>query len=173
MKIFRITRIIFFLIIFGMLGCSPESTEITSDLQQFDAKVDTHEKYSFTTSLKGVNEVPSNESKASGQAIVKISKDETYLEYKLIVANIEDVRMAHFHMAPAGTNGGIVTWLFGVANPPIDYNGVLAEGIITADDVTGGIEGDFQALIDAIRAGNIYVNVHTSAYPGGEIRGQL
>lgn len=173
MIISKITRLIFLLIIFGMAGCSPETPEITSEFQEFDAKVNADEKFNFTTSLKGDNEVPANDSKAAGQAIVKISKDETYIEYKLIVANIDNVIMAHFHLAPAGINGGVVTWLFGVAAPPVDFNGVLAEGIITAEDVVGSIAGDFEALIEAIRAGNIYVNVHTTEYPGGEIRGQL
>ena len=47
---------------------------------------------------------------------------------------------------------------------------ILAEGTFTAANVTGI---SFADLLAAIRAGNTYVNVHTTAFPGGEIRGQL
>ncbi|MDX1542789.1 MAG: CHRD domain-containing protein [Christiangramia sp.] len=174
MRFLNITRSIFLTFIIGFMGCSTE-TDVLDQVKEIDASVKSEVKFNFTTSLKGDNEVPSNDSKATGQAIVKISKDETYLEYKLIVANIDNVVMSHFHMAPAGTNGSVVVWLFGKEGPAPagDFNGVLAEGVITEDDVVGSLNGDFQALIDAIRAGNIYVNVHTTEFPGGELRGQL
>ncbi|MCG9972387.1 CHRD domain-containing protein [Christiangramia crocea] len=174
MSLSRITKTILLIFIVSMMGCSTDTDIPSEQIEEFNASVKSKVKFNFTTSLKGGNEVPANDSKAAGEAIIKISKDETYLEYKLIVANIDDVRMAHFHMAPAGTNGGIVTWLFGLADPPIDVNGILAEGVITEDDLTGALEGaSFKDLLDAIRAGNIYVNVHTIDFPGGEIRGQL
>jgi hypothetical protein len=47
---------------------------------------------------------------------------------------------------------------------------ILAEGTFTAADVSGISYAD---LLAAIRAGNAYVNVHTTLFPGGEIRGQL
>ncbi|MCM8570121.1 CHRD domain-containing protein [Gramella jeungdoensis] len=173
MRFSNITKFILLVFILSIMGCSTD-TELPQDqIQEVDASAKAAVQFNFTTSLKGDNEVPSNDSKATGQAIVKISKDETYLEYKLIVANIDDVLMAHFHMAPAGTNGGFVVWLYGPSEPSGDFNGVLAEGVITEDDVINALDGDFQALIDAIRAGNIYVNVHTTEFPGGELRGQL
>jgi hypothetical protein len=50
----------------------------------------------------------------------------------------------------------------------------LAEGDITAANLTGSLTGlDLQDLIDEINAGNIYVNVHTSQNPPGEIRGDI
>lgn len=174
MRFLNITKSIFLTFIIGFMGCSTDN-EVLDQVKEVDASVKSEVKFNFTTSLKGDNEVPSNDSKAAGTAIVKISRDETYLEYKLIVANIDDVVMSHFHMAPAGTNGGVVVWLFGKEGPAPagDFNGVLAEGVITEDDVVGALNGDFQALLDAIRAGNIYVNVHTTEFPGGEVRGQL
>jgi hypothetical protein len=47
---------------------------------------------------------------------------------------------------------------------------VLAEGTFTASDVSAI---SFADLLAAIRAGTTYVNVHTTQFPGGEIRGQL
>jgi hypothetical protein len=132
----------------------------------------------YTASLKGENEVPAVETNAQGQAIFHLSKDGTELHYKLIVANIENVLMAHIHLAPAGANGGVVAWLYPSAPPPqlIEgrTDGILAEGTITADDLVGALAGlSLQDLIDEMDAGGAYVNVHTSAYPGGEIRGQI
>lgn len=156
-----------------MAGCTTDDVPNT-EIVEYDASVRSENRYNFSTSLKGENEVqdPAVETRAVGQAIVKISKDETYLEYKLIVANIDDVLASHFHMAPAGSNGGVVAFLF--SGPVTNPDGVLAEGVITEEDLTGSLAGaDFKDLIDAIRAGNIYVNVHSTEYPAGEIRGQL
>ncbi|MDZ7691457.1 MAG: CHRD domain-containing protein [Balneolaceae bacterium] len=107
-----------------------------------------------------------------------MSKDGSSIDYKLIVANIDNVRMAHIHNAPAGQNGGVVVWLYPDSPPPqlIEgrFQGVLAEGTITADDLVGSLAGQsLAALIEEMRAGNTYVNVHTTQNPGGEVRGQI
>ena len=129
------------------------------------------ERLHFNASLKGSNEVPANDSHASGEAIVSINKEETMIHYKLIVANIMDVKAAHFHKAPEGINGGVVIGLYSNPNQPSGAsNGILAEGYITAEDLG---EAGLSDLIEEMRAGNIYVNVHTEDNPGGEIRGQL
>jgi hypothetical protein len=132
----------------------------------------------FMTHLTGDEEVPPNESKAQGMAILKLSEDGTELNYKLIVANIENVAQAHIHVAPVGENGPIVAWLYPSAPPaqliPGRSNGVLAEGTITDADLVGPLAGmTLEDLLDEMRSGNTYVNVHTSQLPGGEIRGQV
>jgi hypothetical protein len=132
----------------------------------------------YRTHLTGAEEVPAVETQAQGQAIFQLSKDGTELHYKLIVANIENVMMAHIHLGPAGVNGPVVAWLYPSAPPPAliegRFSGVLAEGTITAASLVGPLAGEpLSALIDAIEAGNTYVNVHTSQYPGGEVRGQI
>ncbi len=155
-----------------LLQCSKDSYSETSDeLKVVYAKAD---QLNFNASLKGRNEVPAVDSKGAGQVSVKISKDETSLSYKITAANLENVIQAHFHLAPAGSNGGVVAFLHGpIAQPSGPQNGVLAEGTITAASVIGALAGDFEALVQAIREGNIYVNVHTTANPSGELRGQL
>ena len=132
----------------------------------------------FRTHLTGSQEVPAVETNAQGQAIFKVSKDGQSIEYKLIVANIENVLMAHIHLAPAGTNGGIVVWLYPDGPPPAliegKVNGVLAQGVITEADLEGALAGaSLQDLVDEMADGNTYVNVHTSQFGGGEIRGQI
>lgn len=132
----------------------------------------------FNTHLTGSQEVVPVDTNAQGQATFELSKDGESIEYRLNVANIDDVLMAHIHLAPAGVNGGIVVWLYPAAPPPqlIEgrFSGVLAQGVITADDLVGDLAGqDLDALLDAMMAGDTYVNVHTTANPGGEIRGQI
>jgi len=130
------------------------------------------------THLSGDEEVPANDSRAQGQAIFQLSRDGTALSYKLIVANVENVTQAHIHRAAAGVNGGIVVWLYPSAPPaqliPGRSQGPLAAGVITQASLVGTLAGQpLSALLDEMRAGNTYVNVHTSQFPPGEIRGQI
>ena len=132
----------------------------------------------FRTHLTGAEEVPAVETQAQGQAIFKLSADGTELRYKLIVANIENVLMAHIHLGEAGENGPVVVWLYPDGPPPqlIEgrFQGVLAEGVITDADLVGPLAGaTMEDLLAEIEAGNAYVNVHTAQFPGGEVRGQI
>jgi hypothetical protein len=132
----------------------------------------------FRTHLTGAEEVPPADTRAQGQATFQLSQDGTELHYKLNVANIENVTMAHIHLAPAGVNGPVVAWLYPSAPPaqliPGRSNGRLSEGTITAANLVGPLAGaSLEDLIDEMRAGNTYVNVHTSQYPAGEVRGQI
>lgn len=157
-------------------SCSKSDTE--EGLQDEQALKNGKIAMTFTAHLTGDQEVPPRETLAQGQAIFKLSKDGTELSYKLIVANLDNIQMAHIHLAPAGANGGVVAWLYPSAPPmiliPGTTNGILAEGVITADNLVGALAGhELEDLIDQMVAGNAYVNVHTTLYPGGEIRGQI
>ena len=67
-----------------------------------------------------------------------------------------------------------MTFLFGPVAGGVDVNGRLASGSIQAGDLINDLAGHpLEDLIVAIEDGNAYVNVHTVAHPGGEIRGQL
>jgi hypothetical protein len=140
----------------------------------------------FGTHLTGAEEVPARATLAQGQATFQLSADETELAYRLNVANIDNVVASHIHLAPAGVNGPVVAFLAGPFPPGGGpSNGVLAEGTITAADLTGPLTGQpLSSLIEAMRDGDTYVNVHTNDgvappdegpgdFPGGEIRGQI
>ncbi|MDX1746234.1 MAG: CHRD domain-containing protein [Halobacteriales archaeon] len=93
------------------------------------------ENRNFRTHMTGDEEVPPVDTDAQGQAKFKLAKDGSTLDYKLIVANIENVLMAHIHQAHAGQNGPFVTWLYPVDGPPPQlipgrFDGVLAEGLL-------------------------------------------
>lgn len=134
--------------------------------------------HTYQANLSGAEEVPPVDTRARGQATFRLSRDGTELSYRLIVANLHDVTMAHIHLAPRGVNGGVVVWLYPSGPPPElipgRTSGVLATGVITAANLVGGLEGGSLAdLIEEMASGNAYVNVHTEAWPGGEIRGQI
>lgn len=147
----------------------------------------------FQTHLGGDEEVPSRETQAQGNAKFQLSKDGETMEYKVIASNIDNAFMTHIHLAPAGTNGGIVVWLRptvpnGVPAPEtqVRQDGVFAEGSFTRANFVGAMRGKtMDDLVAQIRAGKAYVNVHTrnlaipaataeaGNFPGGEVRGQI
>jgi hypothetical protein len=139
---------------------------------------ESHEGDHFGTHMTGAEETPPRPSRAQGQLILSLAADGTTLSYKLLVANIQDVTQAHIHLAPPGVPGLIIAWLYPAAPPalhiPGGFQGVLAEDVITADDLVGPLDGQpLSALVEAIRSGGAYANVHTVQFPPGEIRGQI
>jgi hypothetical protein len=119
------------------------------------------------------------DSQGQGEAIFQFSKDGTELHYKLIAANIDDILMAHIHVASApGQNGPPALWLYPDGPPPAliegRFQGVLAERTVTAADLVGPLAGmSFEDLKTAIMEGRAYVNLHTVDFGGGEIRGDI
>ena len=135
-------------------------------------------KRTFTASLTGGAEVPAVSTLAQGKAIFKLSQDGQSISFRLVVANIENVTQAHIHLAPAGANGPVVVWLYPGGPPaqliPGRFDGILAEGTLTAADLVGSLAGGtLKDLLENMASGNAYVNVHTSQFPGGEVRGQI
>lgn len=150
----------------------------------------------FGTHLTGDEEVLATlphprDSRAQGQAYFRI--DGNTVEFKLIASNIDNVIMAHIHCGRFGENGPIRIWLspvIGTSGAPGPngsgpQNGVLASGTFSAAGVIcpAANVGVDMPLLDAMRAGLTYVNVHTNDglpgtatgpgdFPGGEIRGQ-
>ena len=140
----------------------------------------------------GSMEVPARDSQGQAQLILHLAPDGQSIDYKLNAANIENVFMAHIHMAAPGVNGPIVVWLYPstavqplpIPTGPIDP-GTIAEGTITAANLIGPLLGHPLAdLVSAVNNGNAYVNLHTNDgiaptntgpgdFPGGEIRGDI
>ncbi|GAA4896127.1 CHRD domain-containing protein [Tessaracoccus lubricantis] len=136
--------------------------------------VPAHSATVFTAQLNGGNEVANVDTQARGAAIFRLSADGTELHYRLIASNIDDVTMAHIHLAPVGENGAPVVWLYEPDAGDGTHNGVLATGVITEADFINQLAGhDMSHLLELIESGGAYVNVHTVDNPGGEIRGQL
>ncbi len=125
--------------------------------------------------LAGANQPTPVTTDATGFASFTISGDETSIDYRLYVNDAVGVTQAHIHLAPVGENGPVAAFLFGFVSPGMDSDGLLAEGTLTAADLIAstGFDGSMGQLLDRLRAGTAYVNVHTAANPPGEIRGQI
>ncbi len=132
----------------------------------------------FHATLNGSEAVPAVTTPAHGTATFVLSKSGHSLSYTLSVSDIENVTMAHIHIGPPGQEGPVAVWLYPSKPPAVTkegkFSGVLAKGTITAADLAGPLKGKTVAdLVSDIKDGNAYVNVHTTAHPGGEIRGQI
>ncbi|WP_035467809.1 CHRD domain-containing protein [Algoriphagus mannitolivorans] len=127
----------------------------------------------FGAFLTGSEEVPAVNSPGAGAA--RISQiDANTLKFEIRVANTSGIAAAHLHLASAGMNGPVVVSLFSAPSPTGLVNGVVAEGMIVAADLVGPFSGKtIRDLIKEFEAGKIYVNLHTSTNPGGELRGQV
>jgi hypothetical protein len=117
--------------------------------------------------LLGGNEVDSTTGAANagdpagfGSATV-ILKGATTLCFAILMSNLETPTAAHIHEAPAGVNGGVDVTL----SVPATGNPGAASGCITVDS----------AKVTDIRnnPSKHYINIHTTGFPGGAIRGQL
>ena len=126
----------------------------------------------YTTTLSGANEVPARSTAASGFSQVIIDGDRVH--YSVEVDDIQNVTAAHIHTGAQGVNGPVrVTFFPNDLHPQrlsVSDKTILAEGTFTSSNVSGISYAD---LLTAIRNGTAYVNVHTTLFPGGEIRGQL
>ena len=134
-------------------------------------------KTAFKAILSGA--AAGSDSDAHGRAVFIFANDGSKMKFKLVVNGLDNPTMAHIHVAPApGEDGPPVLWLYPAAPPPTliegTFNGLLGSGTVTSANLTGaaGISS-LEDLQMAIEEGRAYVNVHTSAFPGGEIRGVI
>ena len=133
----------------------------------------------FRADLTGDAEVPVPvATDTSGDFRLAYDDFEGTATYRIRLDDGSRVFMSHIHCAPAGQNGPIVVWLAG--NPggerAWDVDGKWIDNAsFTDDDVIPGTGcGDNLAeLIETLRNGGAYVNVHTRANPSGEVRGQI
>jgi hypothetical protein len=100
----------------------------------------------------------------------------TASDYSIEINGLSAITGAHLHSGAAGVNGPIRIALYPgpgsnfSTTPSARFDGQFYEGSFEASDVTGI---SFSDLVAGMRAGTVYGNVHTSAFPGGEIRGQV
>ena len=128
----------------------------------------------FEATLSPANEVPARSTAANGK--VQYISDGTTVTYTIEVDDIINVVAAHIHSAPAGVNGPIRVFFYGGGSPnpggavSFTDKSILVKGSFTAANVTGI---SFAELLNQMRTGQCYTNVHTTAFPGGEMRGQI
>lgn len=122
--------------------------------------------------LSGANEVPANTSAARGTFTATIDEAANTITWSLAVPTITNATAAHLHTGQAGINGPIALNLFAApAGSPAQA--INVSGTSKGSDLVGPLQGNFQEFIRAVKGGTIYVNVHTTGNPGGEIRSQV
>jgi CHRD domain len=126
---------------------------------------------------------------ARGTFNAQIDNRDALIRYELRYRNLEGiVTQGHIHFGQQHTVGGIVVWLCqteGTPAPPevadltpfCPDEGTVTGTIIPAQVLAATNQGldaeEFDELVRALRAGAAYVNVHSSLFPPGEIRGQI
>lgn len=136
--------------------------------------------------LTSFQEVPSLSSQGTGRFTARVDAAAQTITYELSFSGLSTpVTQSHIHFGQKGVSGGIVIFLCtNLGNGPTGTQacpagGGTITGTIRAVDVSNPTEvqgiapGEFAEILKAIRGGVSYVNVHTTKFAGGEIRGQL
>jgi CHRD domain-containing protein len=140
--------------------------------------------------MSGYQEVPAVSSTGTADFRADVSRDGNSISWRLNYSRLEgNVLQSHIHFGQRSVNGGISVFLCtnlgnGTATTQACPQSGTISGTITAADVsaaaaaagarTQGIDtGEYDELVRAIAAGTTYANLHTSKWPGGEIRAQL
>lgn len=126
---------------------------------------------------------------ASGAFMARIDERDDIIHYELRYQDLEGlVTQGHIHFGQQHTVGGVVVWLCQTEGTPAPDavadltpfcpdEGAVTGTITPAQVLTAANQGldaeEFDELVRAIRAGAAYVNVHSSLFPPGEIRGQI
>ena len=141
----------------------------------------------WRAALRGLEEVPSVSTVATGKLTAEISEDETRIDWTLSYDDLEGtVTQAHIHFGDKDVNGGISVWFCSNLTspptppgtppcpaPPATISGTFEAAHVVGPAAQGIAPGQFAELVKAIRARHTYANVHTTMFPGGEVRGQI
>lgn len=121
--------------------------------------------------MSGYQEAPPVSTTGSGRFRAQLDRNANTIKWELTWSSLSgNANAAHLHFGQRGVSAAIVVPLCGPCGAASGTaTGTIAQASITP---TQGLD-TFAELVDAIRAGRIYVNIHTTAFPAGEIRGQL
>jgi len=129
----------------------------------------------------GFEEVPAVLTNGNAAFLASVSQQAQTITFKLIFNDLSsDPSTATISFGQRGVNGGTVAFLCGGGSKgacPSSASGTIT-GTIAASDVLGVADqgvaaGSFQDLVDVIVSGNGYVNISSTNFPAGELRGQI
>ncbi len=133
-------------------------------------------KQSFAAQIDGPQEVPPTTSHATGTALINVGMDEREVDYSVQLQNESNITDVALYCARAGSNGPKVVSLFHSATPvnTQSFTGTITESDLLAAAVACNPNIHTAShFVQAMREGGIYINVLTTLFPAGEIRGQL
>ena len=135
----------------------------------------------LSADLTSFQEVPALQSNATGKWTATV--DGNTIHYTLTYSNLRaDATQSHIHIGQPGVNGGVTIFFCSnlgngpAGTPSCPLRGGTLNGTITSANVLpitsqGVGAGEISAVLKALRNGAAYVNVHSTQFPGGEIRG--
>lgn len=120
--------------------------------------------------LSGRQEAPPVATTATGNATVSVDPALGQIVVTVNVSGLSDITEAHLHVGPPGADGPII---FPLSSGP--FTSPLVVTLTTSNLVPASAQGidTIGDAIQAIQSGRTYVNVHTTAFPDGELRGQV
>ena len=141
-----IVKLVLVIAALSLAGCSTYSNNAPSWMPGSNA---------IKVNLTGTDEVPPLSVPGSGSGTIRVEEDGT-VSGSVTTKDVAGT-MAHIHRGAKGTNGPVIV--------PLDKNG-------DTYSVPAGRKLTDEQMKD-LKAGNLYVNVHTAKNKGGEVRGQL
>ena len=151
----------------------------------------------YNTTLTGNQQVPPIKTNGIGTASFELFDDNKTLHYQINVLDVPKITGIHIHQGKLGENGDVIVNLYNskenlfqnenqnetkmsqIESNSVTINGntqssLVASGTINNSDLEGPLSGkNLSDLITLMQSKNTYVNVHSEAYPDGEIRGQI
>ncbi len=167
MKLIKLTALtsLLFVLVFSMTSCEKNAEKRTTT---------DYEKTGII--MSGAQETPAVPSPALGTMDVRYSKETRTLTYKVTWSGLTDsLSLMHIHgLAPTGFAAGVVQNIVTPANGifPQRTSGkftFLRSGTISGTLLVDGVLVKEENLLNGL----YYMNIHTPAYPAGEIRGQI
>ena len=117
----------------------------------------------FNATINGTQETPSNSSPATGNAVMLYDVSKNTYDLIVTINNLSNtIANSHIHEAAAGVAGGVVV--------PFGGESLYTR---TGNTVTAEFKGTYSGTPKTLLSGGAYYNLHTSQFPGGEVRGQL
>jgi hypothetical protein len=140
----------------------------------------------LSATLGGYQEVPSISSTGTASFTADVAKDGQSVEWHMSYANLEGIiQQSHIHFGQRSVNGGISVFLCtNLGNGPAGtqacpgphdgtFSGTFGPADVIGPSAQGITAGQWDELMNAIDAGKAYANIHSTTWPGGEIRAQL
>ena len=131
----------------------------------------------YSGELSGDAEVPPVDTPVTGRVAMVDLGTELWYTITLNPGDDAEVTAAHIHAGAPGENGPVLATLFDGSTDAHTGGGRLVQGLVSDGDLAAnagvGFDGNYSTLIRMLKAGELYVNVHSDANPPGEVRADM
>ena len=194
---YGVPAIFFSLVLVTLLILIASETSLAFSQTQNEGKLSDNSNInnSFNATLTGSQQVPPVKTKGFGTASFELLNDSKTLHYQINVVDVQNVTGIHIHQGKSGEKGDVIVNIYapketivlnqnGTKLSQFDSSSVtiggntqsvfFVSGTINNSDFKGPLTGkNIFDLINLMKSGDTYVNVHSNSHPDGEIRGQI